>query len=45
MAPKINALEVEFHYPTFPKIVNYLIGLGYKARRYDASAVIILFTR
>lgn len=45
MAPKIDALEVEFHYPTFPKIVEHLMKLGYKARRYDASAVIILFTR
>lgn len=45
VADKISALEVEFHFPTFPKIVNHLIGLGYKARRYNSSAVIVLFTR
>lgn len=45
MAPKIDAIEVEFHFPSFPKIVNHLIKLGYKARRYDSSAIIVLFTR
>ena len=45
VADKINAIEVEFHFPTFPKIVEHLLKLGYKARRYDSSAIIILFTR
>jgi len=45
VADKISALEVEFHFPTFPKIVEHMMKLGYKARRYDASAIIVLFTR
>jgi FkbM family methyltransferase len=45
VADKIAAIEVEFHFPTFPKIVEYMLKLGYKARRYDSSAVIILFFR
>ena len=42
---KIDAIEVEFHYPTFPNLVKYMIGLGYTARRYDSSAIVILFLR
>lgn len=45
VADKIAAIEVEFHFPTFPKIVEYMLKLGYKARRYDSSACIILFFR
>lgn len=45
VAPKIKAIEIEFHYPTFPQLVEHLMNLGYKARRYDCSAVVILFTR
>jgi len=45
VAPKIAAIEVEFHFPSFPKIVEHMMKLGYKARRYDSSAIIILFTR
>lgn len=43
IAPRIKAMMVEFHYPSFPKIVDHLIGLGYRARRYPSSAVIFLF--
>ena len=42
---KIKAIEVEFHFPTWPQLVEYMISLGYKARRYDSSAIVILFTR
>ena len=42
---KIDAIEVEFHYPTFPDLVKYMIELGYTARRYDSSAIVILFLR
>ena len=42
---KIDAIEVEFHYPTWPDLVKYMIGLGYTARRYDSSAIVILFLR
>jgi len=45
VAPKIKAIEIEFHKPTFPNIVKHLMNLGYTARRYDCSAVVILFTR
>lgn len=45
VADKVQAVEVEFHFQTFPKIVDYMISLGFKARRYDSGAVIILFFR
>jgi len=45
VAPRIKAIEVEFHYPNWQELVNYMIGLGYTARRYDCSAIVILFTR
>lgn len=45
VAPRIKAIEVEFHFPTYTKIVEHMIKLGYQARRYDSSAIIILFTR
>lgn len=40
---RIDKIMVEFHFPTFPKIVEHMIKIGYKAKRYDSSAVIILF--
>jgi len=45
VADKIKAIEVEFHFPSFRELINHMIGLGYQARRYDSSAVIVLFTR
>jgi len=45
VADKISALEVEFHYPNWQDLVKYLIEMGYKARRYECSAVVLLFTR
>lgn len=45
VAPMIKSIECEFHYPTWPKLVEYMQELGYTARRYDSSAVIVLFTR
>lgn len=42
---KIKAIEIEFHFPSFPDLVQHMIKLGYSARRYESSAVIILFTR
>lgn len=45
IAHKVKALEIEFHYPTWPELVKYLQGLGYQARRYESSAVIVLFFR
>jgi FkbM family methyltransferase len=45
IADKVDALEVEFHYPTWRELVDYLILMGYKARQYDSSAKIVLFFR
>lgn len=45
VAPKIKAIECEFHHSDWPNIVEYMQGLGYTARRYESSAVIVLFTR
>jgi FkbM family methyltransferase len=45
VAPKIKAIEVEFHHDTWPELVKYMIGLGFTARKYDSSAIIVLFTR
>lgn len=45
VAPKIKAIECEFHHGDWMNIVQYLQGLGYTPRRYDSSAIIVLFTR
>lgn len=45
VAPKIQSIEVEFHYPTWPQLVEYMETLGYKARRYQSSAIVVLFYR
>lgn len=45
IAPKIQQIMVEFHYPTWPQLVEYMETLGYKARRYESSAIIVLFYR
>ena len=45
IAHKIKAIEVEFHFPNWQELVKYMLELGYTARRYESSAIIILFTR
>ena len=45
VAPKIKAIEVEFHNDKWPDLVKYMISLGYTARKYDSSAIIVLFVR
>lgn len=45
VAPKIKAIEVEMHYPDWIKLVEYMTSLGYSARRYDCSAIVVLFSR
>lgn len=45
VAPKIKAIICEFHHNDWPKLVEYLQSLGYQARRYDSSAVIVGFYR
>lgn len=41
----IDCIEVEFHLPDYTKHVNHLIKLGYQARRYNCSAVVISFNK
>ena len=45
VADKIKSIEVEFHFPSFPSLIEHMQKLGYRARRYDCSAVVVLFTR
>lgn len=45
VASFIDAIECEFHHADWPKIVDYLGTLGFSARRYESSAIIVLFTR
>lgn len=45
VAHKIKAIECEFHHGDWMNIVKYLEELGFKGRRYDSSAIIVLFTR
>jgi FkbM family methyltransferase len=45
IANKFDAIEVEFHFPSYPTIIEHMMKLGFKARRYEASAVIVLFFR
>lgn len=41
----IDNILIEFHFPNFPEHVNRLIELGYTARRYPCSAVVIDFNK
>jgi len=43
MSPKIDMIEIEFHDYEFQKMVDVMAGLGYKAKRIKAAAVIFLF--
>lgn len=45
VAHKIKAIECEFHHSDWQNIVKYLQSLGFQARRYDSSAIIVLFFR
>lgn len=45
IAERIRAIEIEFHFQTWPQLADYLISLGFKARRYQSSAVVIMFMR
>jgi len=42
---KISAIEVEFHKPNWRELVKYLMEMGFKARQYESSAIILLFTK
>ena len=41
----IDNLMVEFHFSDFPEQVNKLIELGYQARRYPCSAIVVDFNK
>lgn len=41
---KVIAIEVEFHLLSWQELVQYMMSLGYEARRYDSSAIVVLFT-
>ena len=45
IASKVKSIEVEFHYPDWQGLVDYMIGLGYQSKKIIAEANIILFTR
>jgi len=43
-ADKINSIMVEFHYPTFPDLIKFMMKeYKFQARRYESSAIICLF--
>ena len=42
---KVKNIEVEFHFPTWPQLVDYMISLGYTARRFNTSEIVVLFSR
>lgn len=45
VAHKIKQIEVEFHFPSWPQLVEYMVSLGYQARRYESSAIVVMFFR
>lgn len=45
IAHMVDKIEVEFHFPNWQELVGYMESLGYRARRYDSSAIIVLFFR
>lgn len=45
VAHKIKAIEIEFHHNDWMKHVTHMEKLGFKARRYECSAIVVLFIR
>lgn len=45
IAHKIKAIECEFHHADWMNIVKFMESMGFQARRYESSAIIVLFTR
>lgn len=41
----IDNIEIEFHFGDWQKHVNHLINLGYTARRYNCSAIVVDFAK
>jgi len=42
---RVKSIMVEFHFPSWMELVQYMTTLGYTPRRYQSSAIIVLFTR
>ena len=42
---KIEAIMVEFHFPNWMELVQYMTEFGFKARQYESSAKVVLFLR
>lgn len=40
---KIDAILVEFHFPNWEELVKYLSSFGFKTKRYNSNAKIVLF--
>ena len=45
VSDRIKNIEIEFHFPDWEKLVAHMQGLGFTARRYDSSVIVVLFTR
>lgn len=45
IAHKIKAIEVEFHKNDWMKHVSHMEKLGFEARRYESSAIVVLFVK
>jgi FkbM family methyltransferase len=45
IADKIDALEVEFHKADWMKHVSHMEKLGFTARRYESSAIVVMFVK
>jgi len=45
VSTRIKAIEIELHNADWPDLIQYMVSLGYTARRYPSSAVIVLLSR
>jgi FkbM family methyltransferase len=45
VAHMIDAIEVEFHFKTWMELVEYLTQFGFKTKRLESSAKVVLFFR
>lgn len=45
VADKIKAIMIEFHHQNWLDLVKHMISLGFEARRYDSSAIVVMFIR
>jgi len=42
---KVSAIEVEFHLNNWRELAKYLMEMGFTARQYESSAIVLLFTK